>query len=146
MMNFRWALLTLTIFAWWSHADAGRLARPDCEKFVFHPHCRGTQAKKRVIADPTSINSSMKDGNTEKLCICKYLTKSGKKELLAVTKLLETMLANGVDVNMLYDTYSNMGLLSKDQNNNLRSTHLTNQLSRSSDNLDYNKPDIDLDY
>lgn len=48
---------------------------------------------------------------------------------------------------MLYDAYSNMGLLSnKDGNDNLRSTHRTNQLSRNSDNVDYNKPDIDLDY
>ncbi|XP_057319007.1 uncharacterized protein LOC130663664 [Microplitis mediator] len=146
-MNLQWALITLTILAWWSHANAGRLARPDCERFVFHPHCRGTQAKKRVITDPTAINSNIKDSNAERLCICKYLTKSGKRDLLAITKLLETMLANGVDVNMLYDAYSNMGLLSnKDGNDNLRSTHRTNQLSRNSDNVDYNKPDIDLDY
>ncbi|KAK0093305.1 hypothetical protein PV326_013862 [Microctonus aethiopoides] len=123
------------IAIWWAQVDSGKSARMvDCEKYVFHPHCRGTQAKKRII--PTVVN----DGKADKVCMCKSAGLGSNyggrgRNIIVNSKLLESMLSHGFDVDTIYDAYlTYLSSSSSSVNNKNDELSRRNSISRSSSN------------
>ncbi|XP_011306520.1 uncharacterized protein [Fopius arisanus] len=138
-MSLRQFIIILSIFTWCAYIDAGRQVRPlDCEKYVFHPHCRGTQARKRMI-------SQIKNENTEQPCTCGG-GKDDHANAIPNAKLLEAILANGFDVNTIYNAYAATSDRHRDYHDNSRDRGNQRRRSMIDNSVDVPNTDLEVDY
>ncbi|XP_043281690.1 uncharacterized protein [Venturia canescens] len=93
-------LIILSILAWCAYVSGDGPRQVNCEVYVYHPNCRGMQAKKRFMtsAENDKADPACPCGNSKKL-------RNNELDKLANSKLLEAMLAKGFDVDLLYDAY-----------------------------------------